>query len=224
MVKEACRRLVGQTPGRWWASTSRGTWCPSTCSCSAARAAPGQDRRDGDRRGQDAGRHHAALLERAHRPRRPPGHGERLPRAPRRRMDGARSTSSSASRWAASRTRWIRRRGAPRTPATSPTAPTTSSGSTTCATTWRAPRAARAARLRLRDRRRGRLGADRRGAHAAHHLRAGRAHAPEVRRAQAAGRARRAAADAARSTSRSARREAVTDSDKEYEAGTSSSK
>ena len=51
--------------------------------------APRQDRGNGHRRRQDARRDPAALSQCAHRPRRAPRHGERLPRPPRRRMDGA---------------------------------------------------------------------------------------------------------------------------------------
>ena len=54
------------------------------------RAAPGEDRRDGDRRGQDAGRGAAALPQRAPRQRRPPGHGQQLPGPPRLAVDGPR--------------------------------------------------------------------------------------------------------------------------------------
>ena len=48
----------------------------------------GQDLRDADGRGQDARRDARRLAERPVRPRRPPRHRERLPRAPRRRLDG----------------------------------------------------------------------------------------------------------------------------------------
>jgi hypothetical protein len=95
----------------------------------------GIDRRDAHRRGQDAGRHPALLLERARGQGRARRHGQRLPRAPRLRVDGAlvrvprpvdRRRRQPAER---------RRRSASRTAATSPTARTTSSASTTCATT-----------------------------------------------------------------------------------------
>ena len=66
----------------------------------------------------------------------PPGHRQRLPRPPRRRVDepdlrdarrlGRRDPVGDAPGTAS----------APSTPATSPTAPTPSSASTTCATTW----------------------------------------------------------------------------------------
>ena len=143
------------------------------------RAAPGQDRRDGHRRGQDAGRHHAALPQRARRARAP---------------TWSRSTTTwpaaTASGWARSSSflgltvGCIQHEHGPRR------APRAAYG---CDITYGtnnefgfdylrdnmavAPRAPRAARLPLRHRRRGRLGADRRGAHAAHHLGPGRAHA-----------------------------------------------
>ena len=60
------------------------------------RAAPRHDRRDEDRRGQDAGRDPAGLSQRADRQGRPRRHRQRLPGPPRRRMDGRRSTGSSA--------------------------------------------------------------------------------------------------------------------------------
>ena len=48
----------------------------------------GQDRRDEDRRRQDAGRHPAGLSQRPRGQGRARRHGERLPRPPRRRVDG----------------------------------------------------------------------------------------------------------------------------------------
>ena len=51
-------------------------------------AAPGQDLRDEDRRGQDAGRHAARLSQRPGRTRRACRHRQRLPRQARRRVDG----------------------------------------------------------------------------------------------------------------------------------------
>ncbi len=59
-------------------------------------AARRQDRRDEDRRGQDPGRHPACLPQRAHRQGRARRHRQRLPGPARRRMDGRRSTASSA--------------------------------------------------------------------------------------------------------------------------------
>ena len=56
----------------------------------------GQDRRDADRRGQDAGRHAAALPERPDRQGRPPRHRQRLPRSRATRSGWARSTTRSA--------------------------------------------------------------------------------------------------------------------------------
>ena len=110
-------------------------------------AARRQDRRDAHRRGQDADGDAAGLPERADRQGRARRHGQRLPGAPRRRVDGpalhlprpdGRRQPAAACR---------ARRSRPPTPPTSPTAPTTSSASTTCATTWstRSPTASRAA-------------------------------------------------------------------------------
>ena len=101
------------------------------------RAAPRQDRGDGDGRRQDARRDAAAVPERAAGARRPSRHGELVPRTPRLAVDGAPVQRTSASRSGASTIRSpARRRAARRTSATSRTARTTSSGSTTCATTW----------------------------------------------------------------------------------------
>ena len=52
-------------------------------------AARGPDRRDEDRRGQDAGRHAAAVPERDGGRQRAPGDRQRLPRPPRRHVDAA---------------------------------------------------------------------------------------------------------------------------------------
>ena len=97
--------------------------------------APGQHRRDEDRRGQDAGRDAAGLPQRADRPRRARRHRQRLPRPARRRVDGPGLPRARADR-RRRRARHARgrRRRSPTTP-TSPTPPTTSSASTTCATT-----------------------------------------------------------------------------------------
>src|SRR5579884_1544209 len=62
------------------------------------RAPPGQDRRDEDRRGQDAGGDPPALPERARGPGRAPRHGQRLPRPARRAVDGARLPLPRAQR------------------------------------------------------------------------------------------------------------------------------
>ena len=97
-------------------------------------AAPGEDRRDAHRRGQDADGDAARVPECAHGRRRARGHRERVPGAARLGLDGARCSASSASRSASSRTPSPRTRSAPPTPATSPTAPTTNSASITCAT------------------------------------------------------------------------------------------
>ncbi len=60
------------------------------------RHVPPLDRRDADGRRQDAHRHAAAVSARAGGQGLPPGHGQRLPGPPRRRVDGARSIE----RWA----------------------------------------------------------------------------------------------------------------------------
>ena len=110
-----------------------------------------RDRGNGDGRRQDAGGDPAALSQRAHRPRRASRDGERLPRPPRRGMDGRALHVSSGSPSAASST--IRPPDLRREQyaATSPTARTRSSASITCATTaWpRRKDAAGAARLSL---------------------------------------------------------------------------
>ncbi len=93
------------------------------------------DRRDEDRRRQDPGGDLAGLSECAGRPRRPRRDGQRLPRQARLRVDGPKSTISSASRSASSCTGSTTSSARPPTTATSPTAPTTSSASTICATT-----------------------------------------------------------------------------------------
>ena len=94
------------------------------------------DRRDEDRRGQDPHLDARGLPQRARRQGRPPRHGQRLPRPPRRRVDEAdlrharhldRHPPVRPVRPGAQ----ARRLRA----ATSPTAPTPSSASTTCATT-----------------------------------------------------------------------------------------
>ncbi len=125
------------------------------------------DRRDEDRRGQDADGHAARLPERADRPRRgrqpdprqgrPPGHGQRLPGPPRRAVDEAHLRPAGRHRRHPAvrpgrlgpQARGLRRRRRP-------TAPTPSSASTTCATTWpptrpRSPSAATASRSSTRS-------------------------------------------------------------------------
>ena len=92
-------------------------------------------RRDEDRRRQDARRHPPRLPERARRQGRPRRHRQRLPRPPRRRMDGPDLPVPRPDR-RRHRPRPRSRRSAARpTPPTSPTAPTTNSASTICATT-----------------------------------------------------------------------------------------
>ena len=113
----------------------------------------GTHRGDEDRRGQDAGRHPAALPERAHRQGRAPGHGERLPGAPRRPVDGPGLPLPRPVGGLDHPRHQLplrphlhpqglplppparRSSGATPTGPTSPTARTTSSASTTCATT-----------------------------------------------------------------------------------------
>ena len=140
---------------------------------------PGQDRRDEDRRGQDAGRHPARVPERPDRPRRPRRHRQRLPGPPRRRVDGPRSTVSSGltvgciqnnlldderqAAYALRRHLRHEQRVRLRLPARQHEVRAREHGP---------------ARPRLRDRRRGRLDPHRRGAHAAHHLRARRRRTP----------------------------------------------
>ena len=200
-VKEACRRLCGRTWDVVGIPLALGHGALRRPAHRRHHAARGQDRRDGDRRGQDPGRHHAALPERAHRARRPPGHRQRLPGAPRQRVDGRDlqvprphrrlhpAGHGPAERRAAVRVRHhLRHQQRVRL-----RLPARQHGG--------AARAPGAARVRLRDRRRGGLGPDRRGAHAAHHLGPGRAQRPGVRRAEAAGRARWCARRTSGSTS-----------------------
>ena len=101
------------------------------------RAAPREDRRNGDRRRQDARRDAAAVPQRAAGKGRAPGHGELVPRPPRLAVDGAPVHVPRAHGRLPRRHR-ARDDGAPRRVprATSRTARTTSSASTTCATTW----------------------------------------------------------------------------------------
>ena len=99
------------------------------------RAASRHDRRDEDRRRQDAGRDLAGLSQCAGRQGRACRHGQRLPGEARRRVDGA-DLPASRPDGRLHRPR-ARRLCSARRPisATSPTAPTTSSASTICATT-----------------------------------------------------------------------------------------
>ena len=120
--REAAKRTLGPAPFRRAADRRHGP-------------ARGQHRRDEDRRRQDAGRDPAGLSQCARRARRARGHGQRLPRQARRRMDGPDLQLPRPHR-RRDRAR-ARRRAAQerlRLP-TSPTAPTTSSASTICATT-----------------------------------------------------------------------------------------
>ena len=158
------------------------------------RAAPGQDRRDAHRRGQDAGGHAAGVPECARRQGRARGHRQRLPGAPRRRVDGpalqlsrphggrqrARHGPREEKQAAFARRRHLRHQQRVRL-----RLPARQHG-----LRGRRPRGARP---ELRDRRRGRLDPDRRGAHAADHQRPGRRPHRDVR----AHRRRRAAAEEA---------------------------
>ena len=139
------------------------------------RAAPGQDRGDGDRRRQDAGRHPAALSQRPGRPRRAPGHGEQLPGPPRLAVDGARLLLPRPHRRLPRRYRALVARPPRRLPGghhlrhqqrVRLRLPARQHGVLA--------RAAGPAGARLRHHRRGRLDPDRRGPDPAHHLRAGR--------------------------------------------------
>ena len=89
-VREACRRLMGTTGPGDRARPRLGHGAVRRAAHRRRRAAPGPDRRDGHRRGQDPGRHPAALPQRAHRPRRAPGHGQQLPGPARLAVDGPR--------------------------------------------------------------------------------------------------------------------------------------
>ena len=123
VVREAGKRVLQHAPLRRAADRRHG-------------AAPRQDRRDAHRRGQDAGRHAAGLPQRAGRQGRARRHGQRLPRAARRRLDGAHLPLPRPHRRREPVADGRTTRSRPPTPPTSPTAPTTSSASTTCATTW----------------------------------------------------------------------------------------
>ena len=134
-------------------------------------AARRRDRRDEDRRGQDADRHAGGVPQLARRRRRPPGHRQRLPGPSRRRVDGADLRRAGGQRRrdpVAGRTRdspaglRLRRRLRHQL-GVRLRLPARQHGGLAGAL--------RAARARLRDRRRGRQHPDRRGAHAADHLR-----------------------------------------------------
>ena len=98
------------------------------------RHAPSHDRRDADRRRQNAHGHAAALSRRAHRPRRSPGHGERLSGRARRRLDGADLSAARPDRRRRAHADERRPSAARPTPATSPTARPRNSASTFSAT------------------------------------------------------------------------------------------
>ena len=132
----------------------------------------GAHRRDEDRRRQDPGRHPAGLPQRARRQGRPRRHRQRLPRPPRRRVDGPdlpvpRPDASASSSTASTTTE---RRAAYACDITYGT--NNEFGFDYLRDNMKYElRADGAARPQLRDRRRGRLDPGRRGAHAADHLR-----------------------------------------------------
>ena len=175
-VREACRRLLGTT-GR--GDRSRTHLGHGALRCAADRwldAAPGPDRGNGDRRGQDAGGHAAALPQRALGTRGAPGHGQQLPRPPRLPVDGAPVPLPGPHGGLPRRHRAVEPRASRRLPGRHHLRhqqrvrlrlPARQHGVH--------PRAAGAAPARVRHHRRGRLDPDRRGADAADHLRAGRA-------------------------------------------------
>ena len=148
------------------------------------RAPRRRHRRDEDRRGQDARRHHAHVPQRSRRQGRAPGHGQRLPGQARRRVDG-----SGLSLHGPHRRRHPGQHGPGRAPRdvrrrhhvrhqqrVRLRLPARQHDN--------APRAHGAARSLLLHRGRGRLDPHRRGAHAAHHQRRardGRRHVPPVR-------------------------------------------
>ena len=173
--RDARRRPARGVRGRPRGRQARAAACAtSTCSCIGGIALHNgkiAEMRTGE--GKTLVATLPGVPERARRQGRPHRHGERLPRAARRRLDGPHLPVPRHDRRRQPVADGARRQaGRVRAP-TSPTARTTSSASTTCATTWCSrPSRARAARPHLRDRRRGRLDPDRRGAHAAHHLRA----------------------------------------------------
>ena len=88
VVKNAARRLLRAQDHRLRARADLGHGAFRRPADRRHRAARGQDRRDGHRRGQDPGRHAAALPQRPDRPQRPARHRQRLPRPARLRVDG----------------------------------------------------------------------------------------------------------------------------------------
>jgi len=167
----------GRHPGRGLRHRARGgqarAWPAAVRRAADGRhgAAPGQDRRDEDRRGQDPGGDAPRLPQRARRPRRPRGHRQRLPGAARLRLDGqdlqpARPErrlhrARAGGRGAARRLRRRRdlrhqQRVRLRLSARQHEVPARDDG---------------APAVQLRHRRRGRFDPDRRGANAADHLR-----------------------------------------------------
>ena len=138
------------------------------------RPAPGQHRRDEDRRGQDPRLDAARVPQRAVRRRRARGHRQRLPGQPRRRLDGPRAPVPRPDR----------RQDRQRPPARAPPGrvrlrhhlrhqqrvrlrlPARQHGLV--------DRGPRTARPQLRHRRRGRLDSDRRGPHSVDHQWSGR--------------------------------------------------
>ena len=101
------------------------------------RSASGQNRRNEDRRRQDARRDSSGLPQRAHRRGRSHRHRQRLPCQARLRVDGQGLPLPGAVGGSDRPRPAPLPSAAPPMPRTSPTAPTTSWASTTCATTWR---------------------------------------------------------------------------------------
>ena len=134
-----------------------------------------RDLGDEDRRGQDPDRDAAGLPQHARRQRRPPGHGQRLPGATRRRVDGPdlrrprrHRLGDPGGRRPGLPAHQVRlRRHLRHELGVRLRLPARQHGGL--------PRGVRPARLRLRDRRRGRQHPHRRGAHPADHLRPPRA-------------------------------------------------
>ena len=174
-VREACRRLVGTTVMVTGRELALGHGALRRAAHRRHRAAPGQDRRDGHRRGQDPRRHAAAVPERARRPR-------------------ARTSSPSTTTWPAATRQWMGHVYSwlgltvavlDDTEPSSPERRAAYAADITYGTNNEfgfdylrdnmvfARRAAGPARARLRHHRRSGLDPDRRGAHAAHHLRPG---------------------------------------------------